>query len=108
VGELFLEPHDEHLPFAACSESDDGVSVISDICLEEEEEVQAPLEESACEEQELLQLGEKGEPQYKHRPNPELNFVLNTILVLAVASVSGLAIGHFLGAFNYLHELVAS
>lgn len=63
--------------------------------------MQEPIE-SACEEQELLQLGEKGESQYKHRPNPELNLLLNAILVVVVASVSGLAIGHFLGTIEHV------
>jgi hypothetical protein len=80
------------------SESDDGVSVISDSGPEEEEEeVVVARAESACEEQELLELGEKGEAQYKHQPNPQLNLLLNAILVVAFASVSGLAVGHFLG-----------
>jgi hypothetical protein len=72
------------------------VSVISDGG-PEEEEVVVPRAESVCEEQELLELGEKGEAQYKHQPNPQLNLLLNAILVVAFASVSGLAVGHFLG-----------
>jgi len=86
--------------FSGESESDDGVSVISDSGPEEEEEVVVARAESVCEEQELLELGEKGEAQYKHQPNPQLNFLLNAILVVAFASVSGLAVGHFLGAKN--------
>lgn len=74
------------------------MSVISENCLDEEVVQSADeRQSSACEEQELLQLGEKGEPQYKHKPNPELSLLLNAILVVAFASVSGLAIGHFLG-----------
>ncbi|XP_059478937.1 uncharacterized protein LOC132198749 [Neocloeon triangulifer] len=47
-----------------------------------------------------LDLGQKGERQYVHHPNPKVNLTLNAILIIVLASVFGLGVGHFLG----MHE----
>jgi len=106
------------------SDTDDGVSIISDSDDGVEDlEAEVPVVDtsttflsdgdltsggstfSSCQtdlsdlsHQELpLELGKKGEPQYIHMPNKEINFYLNALLVVALASVAGLAVGHFLG-----------
>ncbi|KAF4526568.1 hypothetical protein B566_EDAN009138 [Ephemera danica] len=105
----------------AHADSDDGVSIITD---SDPEELGLPLhgsEFSPCcthavprrqsqlsndyfdqsdlsTQQELLEdLGENGDRKYVHRPNQKLNLMLNCLVIVCVAAVLGLGVGHFMG-----------
>lgn len=44
-----------------------------------------------------VDLGQPGARKYIHRPNQKINLILNGVLVIVLASVFGLGVGHFLG-----------
>jgi hypothetical protein len=45
----------------------------------------------------LEDLGQSGERKYVHRPNRKLNLMLNSLIVVCIAAVLGLGVGHFMG-----------